>query len=125
MAHLLVRSPLEAVAGLAGRKASASRGCVRSLFLRSTELTGAHFEAGQKLDIALIASRAALADAESLLWRVKLRPVFGQLVLGFCFFSLAGRAGVAGNGSCRFCFAISYDVESGELVGCPGPINLT
>jgi hypothetical protein len=36
-------------------------------FWRLPELAGLHFEAGQKLDIALIASSAALADAESLL----------------------------------------------------------
>ena len=44
-----------------------------------------HFEAGQKLDIALLTSSAALADAEFLLVCAILRPAFGQLVLGICF----------------------------------------
>jgi hypothetical protein len=41
-----------------------------------------------------------------------------------CFVSHAGGSGIV-NGAGSFCFAISRDVESGELVGCPGAINLT
>jgi len=93
--------------------------------LTSAKLAGRHFEAGQKLDIALIAPSAALADAGFLLRRAKLRPAFGQVVLGFCFVSRAGRSGVVKGGTYRFCFAISHDVESGDFIGCPGPINLT
>jgi hypothetical protein len=47
----------------------------RSLLL-GRKLALRHFEAGQKLDVALLASRAALADAEFLLGCPKLRPAF-------------------------------------------------
>jgi hypothetical protein len=97
----------------------------RLLFLSPELAAAAHFKAGQKLNIALIASSAALTDAGFLLRRAKLRPAFGQVVLGFCFVSRAGRSGVVKGGTYRFCFAISNDVESGDFIGCPGPINLT
>src|SRR6516162_8241338 len=57
---------------------------LRSFFL-GRELASRHFETGQKLDIAPLASGAALADAEFLLVCAILRPAFGQLVLGICF----------------------------------------
>jgi hypothetical protein len=68
------------------------------------ELVSRHFEAGQKLDIAPLASSAALADAESLLGCSKLRPAFFQLVFGICFVFRAGPKPVAGAsiGTCRF-----------------------
>jgi hypothetical protein len=72
----------------------------RLLFLRCPERASGHFEAGQKLDVALIASSTALADAGFLPWRVKLRPAFRQLVLGFCFVFRAGRDSATRNGTC-------------------------
>jgi hypothetical protein len=71
----------------------------RLLFLRCPERASGHFEAGQKLDVALIASNTALADAGFLLWRVKLRPAFRQLVLGFCFVFRASKKAVDASAS--------------------------
>ena len=61
----------------------------RSLVL-GRQLATRHFEAGQKLDIALIASGGALADAEFLLVCAILRPAFRHLVFGLCFVFRAG-----------------------------------
>src|SRR6516225_1018657 len=81
----------------------------RSL-VRVRQLASRHFEAGQKLDIAPLTSSAALADAESLLGCAKLRPAFGQLVLGICFVFRAGLDPGANGETCRFCVAISGNI---------------
>src|SRR6516165_1827967 len=52
----------------------------RSL-VRVRQLATRHFEAGQKLDIAPLASSAALADAEILLGCAKLRPALSSSFL--------------------------------------------
>jgi len=68
-----------------------------------------HFEAGQKLNIALVASNAALTDVRSLLRRAEARPVLGQLALGISFVS---RAGVTcDTGAVSFCLAVLVDIE--------------
>src|SRR6516162_8013252 len=77
----------------------------RSL-VRVRQLATRHFEAGQKRDIAPLASSAALADAESLLGCAKLRPAFFQLVFGICFVFRACR-GYANHGNCRFFVVVS------------------
>src|SRR6516165_2214847 len=95
----------------------------RSL-VRVRQLASRHFEACQKLDVAPLASSAALADAEFLLGCAKLRPAFGQVVLGICFVFRACR-GPANAGTCRFFVAVSGNIEGGYFVGGPGPINHT
>src|SRR5215831_840205 len=89
------------------------------------ELATRHFEAGQKLDIALLACSAALADAELLLGCAKLRPAFGQLVLGICFVFRAALDPGANGETCRFRVAVSGDIEGGQSVGGPGHIGRT
>src|SRR6516225_2184521 len=84
---------------------------LRSFFL-GREIASRHLEAGQKLDIAPLASSAAFADAESLLGCAKLRPAFFQLVFGICFVFRACR-GSANAGTCRFFVAVSGDIEGG------------
>src|SRR6516164_2704727 len=96
----------------------------RSL-VRVRQLATRHFEAGQKLDIAPLASSAALADAESLLGCAKLRPAFFQLVFGICFVFRAGPKPVVDAGTCRFFAAISGNIEGRQTVSRPGVINHT
>jgi hypothetical protein len=99
----------------------------RRSLVRVRQLATRHFEAGQKLDIAPLASSAALADAESLLGCTKLRPAFFQLVFGICFVFRAGLKPASGAsvGTCRFFVAVSGNIEGRQSVGGPGPINHT
>src|SRR6516225_8848139 len=97
---------------------------LRSFFL-GREIASRHLEAGQKLDIAPLASSAAFADAESLLGCAKLRPAFFQLVFGICFVFRAGPKPVVDAGTCRFFAAISGNIEGRQTVGCRGVINHT
>src|SRR6516225_3944858 len=94
---------------------------LRSFFL-GREIASRHLEAGQKLDIAPLASSAAFADAKSLLGCAKLRPAFFQLVFGICFVFRAGPKPVAGAsiGTCRFFVAVSGNIEGRQSVGGPG-----
>jgi hypothetical protein len=85
---------------------------------RSTE----HFEASQKLYIALRASNAALPDAGLLVRRAKLRPAFVQLILGVCFVFRAV-CNFFGADVCYLCTAVSDDIEGGFSVGSRGLIN--
>src|SRR6516225_2849669 len=96
---------------------------LRSFFL-GREIASRHFETGQKLDIAPLASSAALADAEFLLVCAKLRPAFVQLVFGICFVFRAARGPGANAGTCRFFVAVSGNIVGRQFVG-GGPINLT
>ena len=85
------------------------------------ELASSHFEAGQKLDVALIAADAGFADARFLLQCAKLRPAFGQLVFGICFVFRAGCDRC--DGTYHFRATVPRDIERREFIGGPGPIN--
>jgi hypothetical protein len=85
------------------------------------ELASSHFEAGQKLDIALIAADVGFADARVLLRCAKLRPAFGQLILGsgFVFRAVPGRL----DGSYDFFATVLCDVERRRFFGGSDSIN--
>src|SRR5215472_16840099 len=93
----------------------------RSLNLTSTgyELATGHFEASQKLNIALRACNAALPDAGLPVRRAKLRPAFVELIPGICFvFRAVGN--FFGADVCHFRIAVSDNIEGGYSVGGPG-----
>ena len=73
---------------------------VKGASLSSTKLVSSHFEAGQKFDVALLTSSAALTDAEFFRGCAIGRPAFGQLVLGICFVFPAGRGPLDDNSRC-------------------------
>ena len=75
------------------------------------ELASSHFEAGQKLDVTLIAADAGFADARFLLRCAKLRPAFGQLVFGICFVFRAGFDRC--DGTYHFLATVPRDIERG------------
>src|SRR6516165_4065540 len=95
---------------------------LRSFFL-GREIASRHLETGQKLDIAPLASSAALADAEFLLVCAILRPAFVQLVFGICFVFRTALFPDAKADACRFFVAVSGNIVGGQFVGGPGPIN--
>jgi hypothetical protein len=78
-------------------------------------------QAGQKLDIALIAADVGFADARFLRRCAKLRPAFGQIILRICFVSRAG----LDRGDCCYDFfaTVLGDVERRWSVGGPSSIN--
>src|SRR6516165_11234441 len=90
-----------------------SAACGSRSFFLGRELASRHFEAGQKLDIAPLASGAALADAEFLLVCAILRPAFGQLVLGLCFVLRSALGPDAKADACRFFVAVSGNIVGG------------
>ena len=94
---------------------------IRCGLFSGAELASTHFEAGQKLDIALIAADVGFADARFLLRCAKLRPAFGQLIpgSGFVFRAVPGRL----DGSYDFFATVLGDVERRWFVGGPDSIN--
>lgn len=82
-----------------------------------------HFEACQKLDIALVTSDFAFPDAVSLVRRTKSGPAFAELALGvlFVFSAVLGAAWEAATRG--FGFAVLGNVESWHAVGSPSSVE--